>query len=331
MPNKRLFLLVFMAFFLVVVSVGVLARPEQNEKNTSSMQPSPSIATSINTSETVFSEANEISPTDADASPMHWYRNQVVVLSYHHVDAHSDQPFAISLQQFAEQMSFLKEHDLNPITLQQFLHFMDTGSLTTPNAVLITFDDGYESYYTDAFPILRTYGFPSVNFVIAGRLRDVAERKRENMTPPLTRPQLLEMRATGLAEFGSHTYSLHAQEARNEWGDLGPVTAPVYLEELQRLEAEQEYRDRLYVDFSMSRIGLSEWLNHPIEVISLPYGYTNPVVQETAKQAGYKYVFNSNPGVVTSDTDPFAIPRFDVGTREVDMTKLHQLFTKARN
>ena len=331
MPNKRLFLLVFMICFIAVVTLGVFARPEQNEKNTSDVQHSPAVETSISTSETVFSKGNVISPTNPDAAPMHWYRNQVVVLSYHHVDEHSDQPFAISPKQFEEQMSFLQEHDLNPITLGEFLHFMETGSLATPNAVLITFDDGYESYYTEAFPIMRTYGFPSVNFVIAGRLRDTADRKRENMTPPLTRQQILEMRATGLAEFGSHTYSLHGQDALNEWGDLGPVTAPVYLEELQRLEAEQEYRDRLYVDFSMSRIGLSEWLHHPIEVISLPFGYTNLIVQETAKQAGYRYVFNSTPGVVTSDTDPFAIPRFDVGTREMDMTKLHQLFMKAKN
>lgn len=331
LPNRRLFLLVFVSCLLAVVTVGILAGPESTKKNMSEVQPFPTVDTSISTSETVFSESNVISPTEPDAFPMHWYRNQVVVLTYHHVTAHSDQPYAISPEQFAEHMSFLEKHDLHPITLSEFLHFMESGSLNTPNAVLITFDDGYESYYTEAFPILRAYGFPSVNFVIVGRLRDAADRKRENMTTPLTRQQILEMRATGLAEFGSHTYSLHQHDVRNEWGDLGPVTAPVYREDLQRLEGEEEYRDRLYVDFRMSRIGLSEWLNYPIEVISLPYGYTNSIVLETAKQAGYRYVFNSSPGVVTAETNPFAIPRFDAGTPNMDVDKLHQLFTKAKN
>ncbi|MFP3513608.1 polysaccharide deacetylase family protein, partial [Peribacillus sp. SIMBA_075] len=90
-----------------------------------------------------------------------------------------------------------------------FVQFVQTGTLPTENAVLITFDDGYESYYTEAFPIMREYGFPSVNFAIAGRIRDVAERKRVNMTTPLSRQQVNEMIASGLADVASHTYSLH--------------------------------------------------------------------------------------------------------------------------
>ena len=331
LSNRRLFLLVFVVCFLVVVAVGAMGEARSTKNNAPNVQPSPTETTSISTSETVLSESNGMMPARSDASQMHWYRDQVVVLSYHHVTKNPDQPYAISPEQFGEHMSFLQENNFQPIPLHEFLKFLETGELTVDNAVLITFDDGYESYYTEAFPILRTYGFPSVNFVIAGRLRDAADRKRENMTTPLTRQQIMEMRATGLAEFGSHTYSLHGQHEQNEWGDLGPVTAPVYMEELQRLESEQEYRDRLYVDFSMSRIGLSDWLDHPVEIMSLPYGYTNSIVLETARQAGYRFVFHSTPGVVTAETDPFRIPRFDAGTRQIDGKKLHQLFTKAKN
>ncbi|WP_238933494.1 polysaccharide deacetylase family protein [Brevibacillus choshinensis] len=255
----------------------------------------------------------------------------MVVLAYHHVAERSDQRYSITPEQFAAQISFLHENGLHPISLDEFARFMESGDLSTENAVLITFDDGYESYYTQAFPILKSYGYPSANFVIADRLRDSADRNRKNMTTPLTRQQVREMQASGLAAFGSHTYSLHDKQEQNEWGELGPETAPVYREDLQRLEVEQEYRDRLYVDFSMSRVGLGEWTGQSVNAISLPYGYTSSIVTETAQQAGYRYVFTSTPGVVKSGTNPFAIPRFDVGISDTDVTSLHQLFTKAKN
>ncbi|MFP3423200.1 xylanase, partial [Bacillus sp. SIMBA_161] len=72
------------------------------------------------------------------------------------------------------------------------------------------------------------------------------------MTTPLSRQQVNEMIASGLADVASHTYSLHEEEESNKWGDLGPGTAPVYLKDLNRLEVEKEYRNRLYVDFVMS-------------------------------------------------------------------------------
>lgn len=331
MLKRRLFLLVFMAFLALVVTVGLLGESGVTKKNAPEVQHFPQVDTSISTREEQTAESNVIPVEKETVGAKQWYHNQVVVLTYHHVTDQSGQRYVISPDQFGRHMSFLHENELNPISLEQFLQFMNTGNLSTPNAVLITFDDGYESYYTKAFPILREYGYPSVNFAIAGRVRDVADRKRENMTTPLTRQQVQEMLASGLATIGSHTYSLHEEEARNEWGDLGPETAPVYLEDLQRLEDEQEYRDRLYVDFSMSRVGLSEWMGSQVETLSLPFGYTNDIVKETAKQAGYRYVFTSNPGIVTSATDPFAIPRNDVGVRDVDVKQLHQLFTKAKN
>lgn len=331
MPNKRLFLFVFVTFLFFIVTAGIMGNVSEEKKNVPEVQPFPHVDTSKSISVKQNAEPNVTPLKKATTKPKLWYRHFVVVFTYHHVAKGSDQHYAITPEQFAGHLSFLHENGLNPISLDEFTRFMETGDLSTDNAVLITFDDGYESYYTDAFPILMSYGYPSVNFVIADRLRDAADRKRENMTTPLTRQQVKEMQGSGLAAFGSHTYSLHDEQEQNEWGELGPETAPVYREDLQRLEVEQEYRDRLYVDFSMSRVGLGEWTDHQVDTISLPYGYTSSIVRETAQQAGYRYVFTSTPGVVKSGTNPFAIPRFDVGVRDVDVTTLHQLFTKAKN
>jgi poly-beta-1,6-N-acetyl-D-glucosamine N-deacetylase len=332
LPKRWPFFLVILVSFGLVVTAGLLGGVHLPNTYMPKVQHFPPVPTSISTSGDDTAAARERTVEKEDAVvPRQWYRNRVVVLTYHHVSNQSNQRYVIDPDQFARHMAFLRENDLHPISLSEFLRFVDTGVLSTDNAVLITFDDGYESYYTHAFPVLRQYQFPSVNFAIAGRLRDTAERKRENMTTPLTRQQINEMLVSGLVDIGSHTYSLHEQAASNEWGEWGPETAPVYMEDLQRLENEQEYRNRLYVDFTMSRVGLSDLVGRPVDTISLPFGFFNDIVLQTAQQAGYRYVFNSNPGVVTPGVNPLKIPRFDVGSREMDTAQLHQLFTKAKN
>jgi biofilm PGA synthesis lipoprotein PgaB len=324
---KRIsFLATFFLTLALVITGGFLKSKDNQEKNEEHLQQFTHISTSIVTEGLTESRPAQAEKPALSINKQTWYRNQVVVLTYHHVTGKSDQRYVVSPEQFASHMAFLYQNDFHPITLTEFLQFVDTGVLPKENAVLLTFDDGYESYYKEAFPILKQYNFPSVNFVIAGRLRDTVERKRENMIPPLTYPQIKEMMATGLVDIASHTYSLHERAAINEWGELGPETAPVYMEDLQRLEEEQEYRNRLYVDFMMSRAALSDLLQKPIESISFPFGYANDMVVEMAKQAGYRYAFSTEPGVVKPGVDRYRIPRFDVGVPEHDVNKLHALF-----
>ena len=160
MPNKRLFLTVFVISLLLVMSALGIGEFYQSKKNAQKVQPFPQVDTSISISEAEIAEPNVTQNEKATVKPKKWYNNQVVVLTYHHVTDASGQRYVISPEQFAKHMSFLHENDLQPISLDEFLHFVDTGSLPTENAVLITFDDGYESYYTKAFPTLRTYGYP---------------------------------------------------------------------------------------------------------------------------------------------------------------------------
>lgn len=258
-----------------------------------------------------------------------WYKDKVVVLNYHHINRDSNKPFVMTPEQFGEHLQFMKEHNFHPISLNEFFTFMQTG-VTKENAVLLTFDDGYESYYTEAYPLLSKYGYPSAAFVIAGRLRDTLDRKRENMTVPLTYQQIEEMLASGLVDIGSHTFSLHEQKETDEWGVQKAGTEPVYLEEFQRAENEEEYRVRLFVDFKMSKVGLEQLVKQPIASLSLPHGYTSSIVIDSVKEAGYQYTFTSRPDVVKPKENPHSIPRFDVGLRKVGAPQLLELFTKVK-
>lgn len=326
----------FFVFFFVVIGGLLLTNHSQTENLQTLQQNTPSETSKIPNNRNPESiPSNQVEPAleqsnSTQVTKQDWYQNQVVVLMYHHVANTGDKDFTISPERFAEHMKFLHDNDLHPISLTEFIRFVDTGVLSTPNAVLITFDDGYESYYKEAYPVLKSYNFPSVNFVIAGRLRDTVERKREHMTTPLTTEEVQEMMDSGLVEVGSHTYSLHDHIEKNDWGELEPGTAPVYLEDLNRVEENQEYRNRLYVDFTMSRVALSDLVKKPIDVLSLPHGYQNQEVLDTAKEAGYHYIFNSRHAVVKPGVNPYDIPRFGAGSDYVDVEKFRQLFVEAK-
>ncbi|MGD8190294.1 polysaccharide deacetylase family protein [Brevibacillus ginsengisoli] len=324
-------LIAFFFVFLIVVISGLLLNGPTHTENVQTLQqntPSkPSITPSNRNAESDPSNVTE-PRSDSQVAKMNWYQNQVVVLMYHHVSPTGDKEYTLTPELFSEHMKFLHDNDLHPISLTEFLQFVNTGVLSTNNAVLITFDDGYESFYKEAYPILKEFNFPSVNFVIASRLRDSVERKRPNMIPPLTTEEVQEMIGSGLVEVGSHTYSLHDHIEKNDWGELEPGTAPVYMEDIKHVEDDDTYRNRLYVDFTMSRVALSDLVHKPIVSLSLPHGFTNQEVLDTAKDAGYHYVFNSRRGVVKPGVKPYDIPRFGVGSDYVDVDKLRQIFVE---
>lgn len=235
-----------------------------------------------------------------------WYRDQVLILNYHHLSDDLVTPYTIKPAFFREHMEYLKNHHFHPLKLEEFYEFLNTGLLNQENAVLITFDDGYESNYTEAFPILKEYGFPATIFVIYENLRDSLERKRENKIPPLTFVQMDQMKRSGLISFQSHTYGLHAIE------DERPKTAP------GPSEGDQEYRSKLYVDLMMARKALEDLVKEPVIGLAYPYGHHNQRLIKVLKKAGYQYGFYTQTGFVTEHTDPFHIPKNDMGKPEMD-------------
>ena len=76
--------------------------------------------------------------------------------------------------------------------------------------MLITFDDGYENNYLNAWPVLKELGAKGNIFVVSDTIgkanlwHDPATEPWVNMA---TLAQLREMQASGVIEYGSHTLS----------------------------------------------------------------------------------------------------------------------------
>ncbi len=127
-----------------------------------------------------------------------WWRRSrggIPILMYHHVGVpprdEENKKLWVSIKKFDEQMAYLKRHGYHSITFADLRMHLQVGRPLPIDPVIITFDDGAENVYTNAFPILRTNGFKASLFLIA-----------EQSTLKLD--QLKEMQRYGM-EFGSHT------------------------------------------------------------------------------------------------------------------------------
>jgi hypothetical protein len=98
-------------------------------------------------------------------------RDSLLVLNYHRIGDSDDDlfdpgVFSATADQFNDQISYLKSHDLL-VTLDEALAFIEgTRKEKNRSRVLITFDDGYLDNYKTAYPILRSNGVQAFSFLL---------------------------------------------------------------------------------------------------------------------------------------------------------------------
>jgi len=104
---------------------------------------------------------------------------------------------SVSPKRFASHLRALRQAGYHSISLRQLFDHLMRGRPLPPKPIIITIDDGYADAYTNAFPLLREYGFTASFFVITDF---VNERRPEYVSWD----QLREMAAAGM-EIGCHS------------------------------------------------------------------------------------------------------------------------------
>jgi peptidoglycan/xylan/chitin deacetylase (PgdA/CDA1 family) len=76
----------------------------------------------------------------------------------------------VSRKKFERDIKYLKENGYNPVSLQKLNAFLGGRGRLPSKPLLITFDNGWESQYSIAFPILKKYHFQAVLFPYSGQI-----------------------------------------------------------------------------------------------------------------------------------------------------------------
>ena len=203
----------------------------------------------------------------------------IPVLVYHSVDD-SGSLTSVSPSLFRAQMEYLRDRGYHTIPLQEFLEYVQ-GEPRDPGgkAVVLTFDDGFKNNYTEAFPVLREYGFTCTIFLptdYIGRTCDWARDKSIPKLPLLSWQDIRKMSDHGI-DFGSHGCS-HAR--------------------LTRLP-----RDEIRAELLKSKSVMEAKLNKPVTFFCHPYGETNKITQELTKECGYSGAFGGIDFSLTNTKD----------------------------
>ncbi len=210
-------------------------------------------------------------------------RGDATIFIYHHFGDNRYPTTNVSVKKFIAQMQYLSDNNYSVIPLAHLVGLLKSKTPIPPNTAVITIDDGYRSVYNEAWPILKSFGFPFTVFLYVEGI----ERGFRNY---LSWEQILEMQKEGV-DFQDHSFS-HKRMA--DW--------PQGL-------TEDEYRQWIKADLVSSITVLRERLNTRPRFFAIPYGEYNSIVMEEAKALGYEAIFTQDPGSVSDDTDVFFIPR----------------------
>ncbi|HSM94362.1 MAG TPA: poly-beta-1,6-N-acetyl-D-glucosamine N-deacetylase PgaB [Anaeromyxobacteraceae bacterium] len=242
---------------------------------------------------------------------------ELTVLSYHEVadKARSLVPaYAVTPTDFVRQMDWLRNHGFHFVSVGDVIAAREGKAPLPEKAVLITFDDGYQSVYDNAWPILKMFRIPSVINVVGSWLE--AKEKVDFDGKPLARGELLswaelrEMSETGLVEVGSHTYDLHRGILGNAEGNLQPATTTHrWFPDKKRYEDDATYRRRVREDLARNDELILRRIGKEPRVIAWPYGRYNRPTREVAVRLGLKVGLTLDDGANMHDTPLWGLRR----------------------
>ena len=181
-------------------------------------------------------------------------------------------------------------------------------------AILITFDDGYESLYTRVFPLALAYRMPIVAALMGGWVNAPAGATVMYGDKPVPRDnfvtwdQVREMHRSGLIEIASHSYGLHQGVLANPQGNTMPA-AVTRIYAGGRYEDDASYRQRLIDDLTRSRDQIARETGQAPRTIVWPFGRYTLEGADVARSLGYRFALTLDPEPADAAL-PMALARF---------------------
>lgn len=196
------------------------------------------------------------------------------ILLYHQIAAVSAQ-YYVYPDDFSWQMKALRDWGYTPIPISLLVKAITQGVSLPPRPVVITFDDGDQNVYTNAFPVMRSIGFPGVLFIISDAV---------NSPDHLTQDEILEMVKAGW-EVGDHSMT-HINLMNNH--------------------------DQVWTEASLSRTRLQQKLGIHTETFAYPFGAADTFVMEKVSSYGYSAAVGLGTTALQGPKNLFYLSRIEV-------------------
>jgi peptidoglycan/xylan/chitin deacetylase (PgdA/CDA1 family) len=216
----------------------------------------------------------------------------------------------VTPNKFEEQLSGLVASGFRAMALRDLLETVGRGKDIPNRTFVVTFDDGYESVYLDAWPLLRKLQIPATIFLATSYLDSDAPFPFDDWQQtgaahvpkaawrPLTTAQCREMAESGLIELGAHTHT-HVDFQGNPGAfehDLGKCVALL--------------QDRFGVAGATFAFPFGE----------SRLGYEGHEFIDAAKQLAILCALTTEPQLVRSNSDRYSWGRFEATQADTAIT-----------
>jgi|SRR5215469_8918827 len=225
-------------------------------------------------------------PAIADTAPP---PSHAVAFIYHRFGDDRYPSTNTGVSQFRAELDWLAVNHYQVRPLPEIVKDLQAGRAVPDHVVAITVDDAFQSFYENAYPLLKDRGLPFTVFVSTGSV----DSKSSDF---MTWDELREMAQHG-ANYGDHTV------------DHGHLTFRL------KSETDLAWADRVRADIENAQARLQAELgkdtNTSPKLFAYPYGEFSEELVKLVNGLGY-VAFGQQAGVLSTPLDPRALPRFPI-------------------
>jgi len=231
-------------------------------------------------------------------------RNPIPILLYHSIAEQASPRFTrwtVTPQLFESHMAHLRQAGYHSFTVTDYVSGLSRGNTSAQlKPVLITFDDGFADFYTQALPVVLKYGMRATLYIATHYVGGTSiwlSHAGEAQRLMLSWEQIGEVSAHGI-ECGAHGHFHHQL-------DVMPA------------DAARE-------DIKQSKGLLEEHLNHPVFSFAYPHGYYSQALKTIVQQEGFTSACAVKHAFSSSEDDHFALARLIV-SRDTDLPAFQRM------
>ena len=207
---------------------------------------------------------------------------------YHRFEENKYPSTNIRIKDFRSHLNIIKKSNFEFISYEEFKKFIKLKD--NSKKVLLTIDDGFSSFYRNAWPILKKEKIPFIIFV---NTESIGSSGYMNWD------ELKEISKYDFVHIGNHS---HSHE---------------YLVE----ESDETIKKDLKISMKLFK----EKLNHETLFFAYPFGEYKNSFKKIVKDLGFEYAFGQHSGVIDITKDRYELPRFPINEKYGEIKRFERL------
>ena len=209
---------------------------------------------------------------------------------YHRFDENKYPSTNIRNEVFIEHLNLIDEAKIEFISFEKFKKIAKKSM--DKNYILLTIDDAFESFYINAWPILKKKKIPFLLFV------NTREIGREGY---MTWDQIREIDKNDFVSIGNHS---HSHEYLIDWNN-----------------------DKIKNDLETAINFFKKEIKYSPSVFSYPFGEYGNNLKKIVKDLNFEYAFGQHSGVIDQTKDFLELPRFPINEKYGELKRFKTILS----